>query len=136
MSQLEKNGLAPLARLDDEPVFDEPWQAQALGLAFVLAERGVYSPADWSRTLGAVHRKLLFKGSTDTPKTYYEAVVRALEQLIGETDTFSGEMIKDRVQTWRRAYLNTPTSHTRRCFTRSKASWLTSIFPSATSKVS
>ncbi len=108
MSQLERNGLAPLARLDDEPVFDEPWQAQALGLAFVLAERGVYSPADWSRTLGAAHRKLLSKGSTDTPKTYYEAVVRALEQLIGETDTFSGEMIEDRVQTWRRAYLNTP----------------------------
>jgi len=108
LSQPEKDGLAPLARLDNDPVFDEPWQAQALGLAFSLAERGMFSPAQWSQTLGAEHRKLLGEGSADTPQTYYEAVVQALEQLIRENGSFSSEIIEDRVQTWRRAYLNTP----------------------------
>ena len=108
MSPHEENAIAPLARLDDEPVFDEPWQAQALGLAFSLSERGMFSPAEWSRTLGAVHRKLLAQGARDTPQTYYEAVVQALEQLIRENGQLSRDLLEDRVQTWRRAYLNTP----------------------------
>lgn len=108
MSQPEEDKLAPLARLDDEPLFDEPWQAQALGLAFSLSERGVFSPADWSHTLGAVHRQLLSEGSSDTPQTYYEAVVLAVEKLVQENSQLSGELLENRVQTWRRAYLNTP----------------------------
>jgi nitrile hydratase accessory protein len=108
LTRPEGDKFAPLARRDDEPVFDEPWQAQALGLAFVLAERGVYSPAEWSRKLGAEHRALLSRGAPDTPQTYYEAVVQALEQLMRENGPFSAEVLEDRVQTWRQAYLNTP----------------------------
>ena len=89
-------------------MFDEPWQAQALGLAFSLAERGVYSPAEWSKTLGAQHRKLLGKGAEDTLQTYYEAVVQAVEQLIQENGPISGETLEIRVSDWRNAYLNTP----------------------------
>ena len=98
----------PLARRDDEPLFDEPWQAQALGLAFSLAERGVYSPAEWSQKLGFVHSQILEGGAPDTPQTYYEAVVHALEQLIGEKESFSSNLLEDRVSEWRQAYLNTP----------------------------
>ncbi len=108
MKPSDTESLAPLARRDDEPVFDEPWQAQALGLAFSLSERGVFSPAQWSQTLGATHRQILARGAPDTPQTYYEAVVQALEQLIRENGPFSAELLEDRVQTWRQAYLNTP----------------------------
>ena len=108
LTQPEVDDFAPLARHDGEPVFDEPWQAQALGLAFSLAERGVYTPAQWSRALGAEHAKLLSKGAPDTPLTYYEAVVRALEQLIRENGPLSVETLEDRVSAWRAAYLNTP----------------------------
>ena len=108
LPQPEADDFAPLARHDGEPVFDEPWQAQALGLAFVLAERGVYSPAEWSNTLGAQHRKLLDEGAEDTLQTYYEAVVQAVEQLIQENGPISGETLENRVSDWRRAYLNTP----------------------------
>lgn len=108
MTGHDKELIAPLARRGDEPVFDEPWQAQALGVAFSLAERGVFSPAQWSQTLGSVHRQNLEGGAPDTPQTYYEAVVQALEQLIQENGSFSGEVLEDRVSAWRRAYLNTP----------------------------
>lgn len=108
MTPPDTKSLAPLARLDDEPVFDEPWQAQALGLAFSLSDRGVFSPAQWSQTLGAAHRRILARGAPDTPQTYYEAVVQALEQLIRENGPFSADLLEDRVQTWRQAYLNTP----------------------------
>jgi nitrile hydratase accessory protein len=89
-------------------VFDEPWQAQALGLAFSLAERGVYSSAEWSQTLGAEHRRLLEGGAADTPQSYYEAVVKALERLLREKGPLSIDMLEDRVSNWRKAYQNTP----------------------------
>ena len=108
MTQADKQTFAPLARRDGEPVFDEPWQAQALGLAFSLAERGVYSPAQWSRKWGAAHRRLLSDGAADTPQTYYEAVVYALEGLLDETNACTSGIVEQRTQTWRRAYLNTP----------------------------
>lgn len=108
MSGREENAFAPLARRDGEPAFDEPWQAQALGLAFSLTERGVFSPADWSRALGAAHRAMLAEGAPDTPRTYYEAVVAALEHLAGETGVLSREQIGVRTGEWRRAYMATP----------------------------
>jgi len=100
--------IAPLARRDGEPVFDEPWQAQALALAFSLSERGVFSRAQWSQALGAAHRRILADGASDTPQTYYQAVVEALEGLLRENGEVSASMLDERAQTWRRAYLNTP----------------------------
>jgi len=89
-------------------VFDEPWQAQAIGLAFSLAERGLFSPAEWSTALGAAHRQLIADGANDTSATYYEAVAAALEQLVGASRSVSREEIKERAEVWKRAYLNTP----------------------------
>ena len=98
----------PLARYDGDPVFDEPWQAQALGLAFTLAERGVFTPAQWSETLGASHRQILEQGAPDNAHSYYAAVVAALETLVCENGGLSADLLDDRTRTWRRAYLNTP----------------------------
>lgn len=108
MTGHDKDSLAPLARRDGEPVFDEPWQAQALGLAFSLAERGVFSPAHWSQALGAAHRRILAGGASDTPQTYYQAVVAALEGLLRESGEITASRLDDRTRSWRRAYLNTP----------------------------
>lgn len=108
MNAPEADGPAPLKRADDQPVFDEPWQAQALGLAFSLSERGVFSPADWSSALGKAHRELIAQGSPDIAATYYEAVAVALQRLVSDVETLSGDMIEERTDAWRRAYLNTP----------------------------
>ena len=108
MSRPEKNTFAPLARRDGEPVFDEPWQAQALGLAFSLCERGVFSRANWSQALGAALERILPSGASDTPQTYYRAVAEALEGLLRESGEVSANMLDERTQIWRRAYLNTP----------------------------
>lgn len=108
LSRPDRDQIAPLARHDDEPVFDEPWQAQALGLAITLSERGLFTPAQWSQALGAEHRRMLAAGAPDTPQTYYGAVAQALERLVGESGTVSADSIAERSDTWRRAYLNTP----------------------------
>ena len=38
---------------DTEPVFAEPWQAQAFALVAALLDCGRFSPAEWADTLGA-----------------------------------------------------------------------------------
>ena len=45
--------LNPLKRRDEEPMFDEPWQAQVLGMADILITAGVISSDAWATALGA-----------------------------------------------------------------------------------
>src|SRR6056297_2054774 len=69
----------PLAPAD--PVFDAPWQAQALALADTLARSGRFTPADWAEALGHALREADAQGAPDTTETYYGAVLIALERL-------------------------------------------------------
>jgi hypothetical protein len=54
--------LNPLKRRDEEPMFDEPWQAQVLGMADILVTAGVISSDAWATALGAE----LCKGAAST----------------------------------------------------------------------
>lgn len=67
--------------MDGEPVFDEPWQAQALAIADILIAQGVIAPVVWSDTLGEELTKAHKRDAPDTIMTYYEAVLRSLERL-------------------------------------------------------
>ena len=108
LNQPDDDAIAPLARRDGDPVFDEPWQAQALGLAISLSERGVFSPAAWSAELGAAHRQLIAGGAPDSAQTYYEAVAMALERLLASCGALGADTIEPRTRDWRQAYLDTP----------------------------
>lgn len=108
LNRPDDDAIAPLARRDGDPVFDEPWQAQALGLAISLSERGVFSPAAWSAELGAAHRQLIAGGAADSAQTYYEAVTMALERLLSSCGALGADAIEARSRDWRQAYLNTP----------------------------
>ena len=73
--------LDPLERRDDEPTFDEPWQAQVLGMADILVTAGVISADAWARTLGAELGKSSAAGAEDNVEEYYRAVLAALQIL-------------------------------------------------------
>ena len=104
----EKSGFEPLKKEEGEPVFDEAWQAQVLALAYGLADRGVFSPAEWSETLGAELRKADAAGKPDDQHTYYAAALAALESLLERQEAIPEQLLDARVEEWRRAYLNTP----------------------------
>lgn len=93
---------------DGEPVFDEPWQAQVLALAFALADAGRFTPAQWSDALGTQLRQASDDGAPDNQATYYAAALAALEQLLAQSGGLNDVVLTDRVEAWRRAYLNTP----------------------------
>ena len=45
-------GVAPIPRGDDgEPVFREPWEAQAFAMTLALYERGLFTWTEWAAAL-------------------------------------------------------------------------------------
>jgi nitrile hydratase accessory protein len=99
---------SPLREKDDGPAFDEPWQAQALGIADRLIDAGVLSAKNWAEGLGQELRSAAEIGARDNKDTYYSAVLAALEKLLGGIGIISREELDARVEAWRQAYLTTP----------------------------
>lgn len=90
---------------DDEPVFAEPWQAQAFAYAVYLHERGLFTWGEWAGTLGEELKKpsVAADGSD-----YYHCWLRALERLIAAKHVSSTVEIDAVTQAWHRAARATP----------------------------
>jgi nitrile hydratase accessory protein len=108
LSGPERDALQPRGTDADERGFDEPWQAQVLGVAYSLAERGVFSRGEWSDALGSALRGAAEAGAPDTQATYYAAALQALEGLLARSGAVPPELLGERTEAWRRAYLATP----------------------------
>ncbi len=98
------DNLGPLKIRDGEAVFDEAWQAQALGIADMLVKQGVFTASQWAEALGVAVRE----DGADTTESYYAAVLRAVERLLDDAGAVAQPEIKDRRDAWARAYENTP----------------------------
>ena len=109
-----------------EPVFEEPWEAQAFSLVIALHESGVFSWGEWSDALAQAIRRGLNPGGVDVVQrvregvddrmrekedrvdSYYQHWLAALEHLaIAKGLSEAGELAL-RVHAWREAYLATP----------------------------
>ena len=106
--KLPSDPLAPLARADGEVVFDEAWQAQALGLADCLVNAGVISASQWAEALGEALQDAARAQAPDNMETYYNAVISALEGLLQKSGTIGAGEAAVRKAQWERAYRNTP----------------------------
>ena len=98
--------LLPREPAEGGPIFTVPWHAEALGIANVLIESGMFTANEWAEVLGGEVRALA--GEPDTEETYYRAVLACLERLVAEKSPSTGGSLAERVEAWRRAYLNTP----------------------------
>ena len=101
-------GYAPLRRRDDEPIFAEPWHAQAMAIASLLIGSGTISQSKWTETLGEEIRLASLAGSADGTDTYFRAVLSALERILDAGGNVSRAELARRRDEWRRAYLQTP----------------------------
>ena len=66
---------------ESEPVFREPWQAQAFSLAVHLIESGSISWQAWAAALGDEIAGAAETGIAEDGSGYYELWLRALEKL-------------------------------------------------------
>jgi nitrile hydratase accessory protein len=91
-----------------EPVFREPWEAQAFALAVSLREHGVFSRQEWADTLGDEIRKAQAAGDPDTGETYYRHWLAALERIVAVKGLADPRSLARTRDAWQRACARTP----------------------------
>lgn len=94
---------APLGM--DDPVFSEPWQAEAFAMTVALHERGLFSWSEWAAALSAEVKK---SGAAADGSDYYECWLRALEALLAAKGTAASDDVDTLAEAWQRAAHATP----------------------------
>lgn len=85
----------------DEPVFNEPWEAQAFALAVSLEAKGLFTWTEWAQALGSEIK-------TQGTRSYYECWLSALEKLVEDKRLMSEAERLTRIDAWERAARATP----------------------------
>lgn len=87
--------------MNEEPVFREPWEAQAFALTVALHERGAFSWPEWSAALA---EEIERTGDAD----YYQQWLSALERLVAERRLTDAATLERYRHAWRHAAERTP----------------------------
>ena len=96
------------ASAPEDPVFAEPWQAQAFALAVKLSEQGYFTWKEWSATLADELKAAAARGEPDDGSHYYEHWLAALEQLVSSKRLTDSAELLQRKDEWADAYRHTP----------------------------
>lgn len=91
-----------------EPVFAEPWQAQAFALTVRLHAAGCFTWTEWADTLAAVLREVRQRGEPDDGSHYYDHWLAALERLVTTKRLLDAATLDRRKADWAEAYRTTP----------------------------
>ncbi|KWV47016.1 MULTISPECIES: nitrile hydratase accessory protein [Rhizobium] len=110
MSQCEtRSPLAQSPQLpkspDGEPVFPEPWAAEAFAITVHLHERGLFTWNEWAETLS---RELHKPGRAEDGSDYFDCWVAALSAILVKLGVADADMILDLQKSWQRAAEATP----------------------------
>jgi nitrile hydratase accessory protein len=85
----------------DDPVFNEPWEAQAFAMAVSLNARGVFTWTEWAEALAG-------EIAADQDRNYYESWLAALEKLVEAKRLMRKDERLARIEAWDRAARATP----------------------------
>ena len=106
---MTRRELPPLPhRPEQEPVFAEPWQAQAFALAVELHDAGHFGWDEWAEALGRKIRAAQARGDPDDGSTYYRHWLAALRSLLSRKGLLGEADIEARKAAWAKAYAETP----------------------------
>ena len=78
--------LPGLVTQDDEPVFAEPWQAQAFAMTVKLHEKGLFTWVEWAAALSS---EIAAAGPDDRAENYYMRWLAALEKITQQKGALS-----------------------------------------------
>jgi len=108
LNRPELAALPNLPRDKGEPVFSEPWEAQAFALAVRLSEQGHFTWKEWAAALAAELQAAADRGQPDDGSQYYHHWLAALERLVTAKGLSDPEAILARKEAWAEAYRHTP----------------------------
>jgi nitrile hydratase accessory protein len=93
---------------DPEPVFTEPWQAQAFAMALSLHQRGLFTWQEWADALATQISAAQAAGDADLGDTYYTHWLAALETLVAAKGASSAAELARYAKAWDHAADRTP----------------------------
>lgn len=101
MTHPDLTALPDMALENDEPVFREPWEAQAFAMVIDLHQHGVFDWSEWADFLSKeVHSGL--------ERPYYQHWLCALEKIVAAKKLTSVEDLHQRQKDWHAAAAATP----------------------------
>ncbi len=89
----------------DEPVFAEPWQAEAFALTVALHGKGLFSWSEWAEALSAEVKQ---PGAASDGHDYYVHWLAALEKLLARKGVAGKTEVDELAAAWERAAHATP----------------------------
>jgi len=90
---------------EGDPVFPEPWAAEAFAMTVHLHQRGLFTWTEWAAALSAqVHQPGRAKDGSD----YFDCWVAALCLLLAEKGVADAETLISLQRSWQRAAEATP----------------------------
>lgn len=90
---------------EGDPVFSEPWNAQAFAMTVHLHERGLFSWGEWAEALSAeLHRPERAEDGSD----YFDGWVAALTGLLVSKGLADADTVLALQESWKRAAEATP----------------------------
>jgi len=92
----------------DEPVFAEPWQAQAFALAIRLSAQGHFTWKEWAATLADELTLDAARGEAADGSRYYQCWLSALERLVVSKRLSDHAALLAQKEAWADAYRHTP----------------------------
>ncbi|MFL5018038.1 MAG: nitrile hydratase accessory protein [Rhizobium sp.] len=90
---------------EGEPVFPEPWAAEAFAMTVHLHANGLFSWSEWAATLSAQLHK---PGRAEDGSDYFDCWMAALSDLIVSRGIANADTILALQQSWQRAATATP----------------------------
>src|SRR5882672_3366254 len=101
--------LPAMPRDKGEPVFAEPWQAQAFAMAVRLSEEGHFTWKEWATALADELKAAADRGEPDNDGShYYHHWLAALERLVTAKGLTDPAALRERKDAWAEAYRRTP----------------------------
>jgi nitrile hydratase accessory protein len=92
----------------DNPVFAEPWEAQAFAITLALHRRGLFTWPEWAEALAQEIQRAQARGDPDLGDSYYRHWLCALEALVGRKGVASAQELQRHALAWDHAADRTP----------------------------
>ena len=97
-----------LPKTINEPIFNEPWQAQAFALTVTVHQQGLFTWDEWATCLSEEIAADKASGGPEDGSNYYALWLAALERLARAKGVVSGDELASLKDAWKDSYVATP----------------------------
>lgn len=93
---------------DPEVAFEEPWQVEAFAIVVALTRQRLFTWTEWVNEFSAEINNAPRRDDETVTESYYRQWLATVNRMIDRHVGLTGDMVDERHEQWRLAYLGTP----------------------------